>query len=112
MSKNNQEYMDQENLNEKKKELSEVSGSQFLGEPSASDTSPSWMPEEVRTPQVNVPAPFGEIPKLKPSAAVKTAKEEEVKPTISDWWSDKWNGLIEGIEGFAANVRDETNRMA
>jgi transcriptional regulator with XRE-family HTH domain len=65
------------------------------------------MPEEVKPQQVKVPAAFGEIPKMQPSPTTTTEKAKE--PTVSDWWADKWNGLVEGLEGFAANVRDETN---
>lgn len=55
---------------QKKKELSEVSGSQFLGEPSASATS------------AEVPAAFGEIPKF--DGSKKVDQTQEVTP---NWYN-------------------------
>lgn len=45
------------------------------------------------------------------SGQVQTAPVQEAAPeiTVGDWFGDKWNGLIEGLEGFASNVRDEAS---
>lgn len=45
------------------------------------------------------------------SGQVQTAPVEVPEPevTATDWFGDKWNGLIEGVETFAANMRDENS---
>jgi len=94
--------------NQKKKEPSEASVSQPLEKPSASVTSPSFIPEDKKPVAREVPAAFAEIPKIEPRE-VKKEQQPPKEATVKDWWGDKWNGLIEGIETFASNVRDENN---
>ena len=45
------------------------------------------------------------------SGQVQTAPVEVPEPevTAADWFGDKWNGLLEGVETFAANMRDENS---
>jgi len=98
--------------NKKKKEPSEAFDSQPLAEPSASDTSISFMPKGEAPLESEVPEAFKtavSTPKFEPTkTAVSTANQKQ-EVTTKDWWADKWNGLIEGVETFAANVRDENN---
>ena len=97
---------------EKKKDLSEVSALQPLEEPSASDTSPSFIPKGEAPLDAKVPGAFKtavSTPKFEPTKAVETTATPRQEVTTKDWWADKWNGLIEGVQIFAANVSDENN---
>ena len=36
------------------------------------------------------------------------ADEKEVEVSVSDWWGDKWNGLVEGVSDFMYHFDKET----
>jgi hypothetical protein len=85
---------------QKKKELSEESALQSLAEPSASDTSISFMPKGEAPLESEVPEAFKtavSTPKFEPTKAVETVVPKQ-DVTTKDWWADKWNGLIEGFQ--------------
>jgi hypothetical protein len=97
--------------NKKKKEPSEAFDSQPLEQPSASDTSPSFIPKGEEPLDTKVPEAFKtavSTPKFEPTKAVETVVPKQ-DVTTKDWWADKWNGLIEGFQTFASNVSDENN---
>jgi hypothetical protein len=96
----------------KKKESSEASDLQSLAEPSASATSPSFIPKGEAPLDAKVPEAFKtavSTPKFEPTKTEVSTANQKQEVTTKDWWADKWNGLIEGVETFAANVRDENN---
>jgi hypothetical protein len=111
------QYGDIVNVNDageevKKKKFSEASALQSLAEPSASDTSTSFIPKGEAPLDIKVPEAFKtavSTPKFEPTKSVKTTTTPKQEVTTKDWWADKWNGLIEGVQTFAANVSDENN---
>jgi hypothetical protein len=111
------QYGDIVNVNDageevKKKEFSEVSVLRPTEEPSASDTSTSFIPKGEAPLDTKAPEAFKtavSTPKFEPTKAIETTATPRQEVTTKDWWADKWNGLIEGVQTFAANVSDENN---
>jgi DNA repair protein RadC len=79
------------------------------GEVTYSDT-PTLSPEARQ--QVEERVLSGQVqtaPVQKPEVKEEPIELPTPEITVGDWFGDKWNGLIEGLEGFVSNLRTEAS---